>query len=122
MPVFTVCVRVKGDLLSSFVFEDHAQADAWMNSEFLSLVNEYGEFTAERSALPGSALPGLRVGDRCNVWGEASDEFVVKELIEYSPNRWGFLLRGNCVVGMKVIEISTIEEVAKCHTEFLNDD
>jgi hypothetical protein len=56
MPVFTVCIRVKGDLFGSFVFEDHAQADAWMNSEFLSLVNEYGELSAERSSLPGLRL------------------------------------------------------------------
>jgi hypothetical protein len=104
--VFTVCIRVKGDLLSSFVFENHAQADAWMNSKFLSLVDQYGELGAERSS-----LPGLRVGDRCNVWGEASDEFVIKKVLEWSPNRWGFLL-----------DNGEFEEVAKCHTEFLNND
>jgi hypothetical protein len=104
MPVFTVCIRVKGDLLSSFVFEDHAQADVWMNSEFLSLVDQYGELSAERSA-----LPGLRIGDRCNVWGEASDVFVIRKVLEWSPNRWGFLL-----------DSGEFEEVAKCHTEFLS--
>jgi len=47
--MFTVCIRVKGDLLSNFVFEDHDQADAWMNSKFLSLMDKYGELSAERS-------------------------------------------------------------------------
>jgi hypothetical protein len=103
MPVFTVCIRVRGDLWSSFVFENHSQADEWVTQELPNLVQQYNELEVERDT-----LPGLRVGDRCNVWGEASDVFVIKDLFQYSPNRWGFLL-----------DKGFSEEVAKCHTKFL---
>jgi hypothetical protein len=102
-PVFTVCVQVKGGLISSFVFESEAQADKWMKTDFVQLCKEYGKLTAQRFA-----LPGLRVGDLCNVWGEAQDQFRIVGLKKYSAERWAFIL-----------DSGWSEEVAKCHTEFL---
>lgn len=101
--VFTVCIRVSGSLQSSYVFENSKAAEQWLKSEYSKLSRKYGglKYTKE-------TLPGLKVGDVCNVWGEAKDVFVIRKLICWGNNRYGFILDNGCA-----------EEVAKCHTEFL---
>lgn len=102
-PVFHKCVSVRGGLASSFVFENEQAVQAWLKKEFLELKKEYGHLEAKTSD-----LPGLKVGDTCNVWGEAQDEFKIIDLIQYSPHRFGFILDSGCS-----------EEVAKCHQDFI---
>lgn len=97
--VFTRMASVRGGLYSSFCFQSEKDLQNWVKSEFVSLEQEYGPLE-----LAVSKLPGLKVGDTCFVWGEASDEFKIEELIEYSPHRYGFVLNSGWT-----------EEVVKCH-------
>lgn len=103
--VFNLCITVKGSFWGSFVFEDNAEQSKWMLEELPKLRKKYGDIRLLRSY-----LPGLKVGDKCNVWGEASDVFTIRKLIKRDDYRYSFLLDSGCT-----------EEVAKCHTEFLND-
>ena len=100
---FNLCISTEGDLYASFVFEDNAEQSQWMLEELPKLQKQHGELK-----LTMNYLPGLKVGDKCNVWGEASDVFIIRELIKRENYRYSFLLDSGCT-----------EEVAKCHTEFL---
>lgn len=101
--IFKIGASVSGKLCSSYCFENRKQFESWKATEFLSLVKEYGALT-----LREFELPGLKVGDQCNVHGEATDVFVIESLIQYSPHRYGFIL-----------DRGWSEEVVKCHKEFL---
>ncbi len=103
--VFKVCIKVSGGLQSSYVFENEKKSQEWIQKEFPKLQKKYGELKIRKEE-----LPGLKIGNECNVYGEAMDVFVIKKLIKYSEDRYGFLLDSGCV-----------EEVAKCHTEFLEE-
>lgn len=104
--VFTLCISTTGPLLSNFVFEDNREQAEWMLTELPKLRKQYGDDIQYRRRY----LPGLKVGDRCNVWGEASDVFTILKLIKREEYRYSFLLDSGCT-----------EEVAKCHTEFLEE-
>lgn len=101
--VFTVGIAVRGKFNSSYVFESKECADTWLNNDFPALSQEYGalEYTLVD-------LPGLKIGDRCNVYGEGTEDFEILDLKEYSPHRYGFFLSSGWN-----------EEVFKCHTAFL---
>jgi hypothetical protein len=101
--VFTLCISTSGGLLSNFVFEDSKEQTRWMLEELPKLNKKYGELQ-----LTHKHLPRLKVGDRCNVWGEASDVFTIRDIIKREEYRYSFLL-----------DSGWTEEVAKCHTEFL---
>lgn len=103
--IFTLCISTSGSLLSDFVFEDNREQAKWMLEELPKLKKKYGELRLERRY-----LPGLKVGDRCNVWGESTDVFTICELIKRGEYRYSFLLNSGCT-----------EEVAKCHTKFLKE-
>ena len=102
--IFTVGISVTGGLGSSYVFETNEEADKWLETEFPSLEKEYG-----RLKYYVCDLPGLKIGDRCNVYGDGTDAYVIEGLKQYSPNRWGFIL-----------DSGFSEEIYKCHTEFLD--
>lgn len=104
--IFTKLVRVRGGLVSSFVFENQAAVKTWIKKELPVLERTHGRLSYEVSD-----LPGLKIGDRCNVWGEARDVFTITGIKRYSDNRYGFLL-----------DSGWYEEVAKCHTEFLHQE
>lgn len=104
--IFTKKVKVRGGLLSSFVFEDQLAVKNWIKKELPLLEKKYGRLEYEVSD-----LPGLKIGDRCNVWGEAQDVFTITGIKRYSDNRYGFLL-----------DSGWVEEVAKCHTDFLHQN
>ena len=53
-------------------------------------------------------LPGLQIGDKCNVVGEGDSEFLILDIIIYSENRYCF-----------VLDAGWAEEVAKCHKDFM---
>lgn len=97
--VFTRCVRVSGNLGSSYVFADDVAVDHWLKTTLPELNAKYGQLVVSVSD-----LPGLKVGDTCHVWGEADDVFTILKLIKYSPDRYGFLL-----------DSGWSEEVAKCY-------
>lgn len=101
--VFTVGIAVRGEFNCSYVFESKEQADSWLNSDFPALSQEYGAL--EYNLVD---LPGLKIGDRCNVYGEGPEDFEILDLKKYSPHRYGFLL-----------DSGWYEEVFKCHTQFL---
>lgn len=103
--VFNLCISTSGSLLCNFVFENNEEQSKWMLEELPKLKKKYGELQLKRSY-----LPGLKVGDKCNVWGEAQDVFTIRKLIKRENYRYSFLLDSGCT-----------EEVAKCHTEFLKD-
>lgn len=95
---FVIEANVKGALISSFCFESQEEFDAWKKSDFIELQQKYGPLT-----LSEGKLPGLSVGDTCCVYGEGMEEFKIVELIEYSKNRFGF-----------VLDSGWSEEVVKC--------
>ncbi len=95
---FTIVARVTGGLGSSFVFSDETEYDVWRRTELPKLEKEYGRLTVRKDTLPGFAI-----GDRCMVYGEGFDVFEIEGLRQYSPNRYGFVLKGH-----------GCEEVAKC--------
>ena len=100
---FTVGIRVWGGLGSSYVFESRESADTWLKTEFVQLKQEYSDL--QYSVCD---LPGLKIGDRCNVYGDGNEVYEIIGIKRYSPNRWGFEL-----------DNGFSEEVYKCHTEFL---
>ena len=97
---FTKRVRVEGNLGSNFVFSGDKEVEDWKKYELPKLELQYGPLT-----ISVSDLPGLGIGDTCYVWGEGDREFTIKNLIRYSPNRYGF-----------VLDSGWSEEVAKCYT------
>ncbi len=103
---FKVCIRVSGDLHSAYVFEDNEKAKYWVKHKLPKLEREHGKLK-----LTIDDLPGLKVGDKCNVYGEAYDVFTIEKVIQYSEDRYGF-----------VLDSGYAEEVAKCHTEFINKE
>lgn len=98
---FWYLVSTKGKLLCNFVFEDKKQMDKWLEEEFPKLKKEFKvlEYTIRD-------LPGLRVGDKCHVWGEAQDVFKIEKMVKFEEHRYGF-----------VMDTGDVEEVAKCHTK-----
>ena len=96
--VFTRAIKTRGGLVSSFVFEDLRQENLWLDRVLPGLQEKYGDLKVERVA-----LPGLSVGDACHVFGEADDVFVIVGVLEYAPDRYGFLL-----------DSGVTEEVVKC--------
>lgn len=101
--IFTVGIAVRGGLHSSYVFESKEHADTWLNNDLPALSQEYGAL--EYNLID---LPGLKIGDRCNVSGEGTDDFEILDIKKYSPHRYGFLL-----------DSGWYEEIFKCHTTFL---
>lgn len=100
---FTVGIGVSGNFNAAYVFESKSAADTWLDTVFKDLICEYGELKHWIVT-----LPGLQIGDRCNVYGDGDEIYVIEGLKEYSPNRYGFILdSGFC------------EEVYKCHTNLL---
>lgn len=97
--IFTKVVRVRGNLWASYVFKDDKAVSNWLVDEFPLLEIEHGKLTYSVET-----LDGLKVGDTCMVIGEGHDLFVIKKLIVYSPNRYGFAL-----------DSGWSEEVAKCY-------
>ena len=96
---FKKCVHVSGGLCSSFVFEGSKEKDVWLASELPKLEEKYGVLVVSTSD-----LPGLKVGDKCRVFGEGEEVFVIEGLRQYSENRFGFML-----------DSGWNEEVAKCY-------
>ena len=104
--VFKVCIKVYDGLQSSYVFEDEMKAQKWIKNEFPKLKKKYASLKFRKES-----LPGLKIGDDCNVYGEGMDVFTIQKLIKYSEDRYGFLL-----------DSGSVEEVAKCHTEHLVEE
>ena len=103
MMIFTKRISTAGQLFASFVFKSQAEVNRWLAKDLPLLEAQYGALT-----LHHGDLPGLSVGDKCNVWGEADDVFVITGITQYSKDNWGFLLNNGCTEG-----------VSKCHTEYL---
>lgn len=99
MSVFTVRVSTSGGLISSFVFQDTKELADWKLNKLPKLEAKYGKLV-----LSESALPGLKIGDRCTVVGEGSEVFTIMNLKKYSDHRYGFCLDSGCC-----------EEVSKCY-------
>lgn len=105
--IFTTCIRVKGDLQSSFVFENDDEANVWIELDFkINLKKKYEFLTYKKDR-----LPGFKIGDKCNVFGEGTDAFTIIGIVEYSDHRFGFKLDNGLT-----------EEVAKCHADFLKEN
>lgn len=99
--IFTNRIRTRGALGSNFVFKNLESANEWIKKELPLLREQYGEIEFELSD-----LPGLKIGDTCQVCGEGGEEFKIVGIKKYSPNRYGFLL-----------DSGWYEEVAKCYIE-----
>ncbi len=101
--MFSYEIQVKGNLWSSFVFTDKQSAENWLTDEFPKLKSQYGTLSYTIND-----LPGLKIGDQCNVLGDGYQVYTIIGVVKYSENRYGFLLDGWCS-----------EEVGKCHTQYL---
>ena len=97
--VYTKALKVSGDLRCSYAFETQEDMDVWIKDEHPKLCKEYGKLSYSTKD-----LDGLKVGDSCWVIGEGDETFIIKELIQFSPNRPGFVLNS----GFR-------EEVVKCY-------
>lgn len=97
--IFKKCIRVRGNLWSSYVFETQEAVDTWLEYEFPKLKILHGnlQYTIED-------LDGLEVGDQCYVMGDGTDVYTIEGVFKYSPDRWGFAL-----------DAGWSEEVAKCY-------
>jgi len=101
--IFTHGISTSGGLHSHFCFTSEEARKEWKRKKIRELSEKYGNVRFEEHP-----LRGLHVGDRCNVWGEGTDEFKIKRVVKYSDDRYGFVLdNGVC------------EEVHKCHTSYL---
>ena len=98
---FTIHAKVSGGLNSNFVFSSAASLRQWQETVFPQLEKEYRH---DKLRLEVYDLPGLQIGDKCRVWGEGTDDFRIRGIIQYSPHRYGFILDSGCT-----------EEVAKCY-------
>lgn len=87
MKTFTKHVRVKGKLHSSFVFQDQAELDAWLITGYVVLCTKYGklDYTTED-------IHPLKIGDKCHVWGDGDAVYTIKELCNWYPHNYGFVL------------------------------
>jgi hypothetical protein len=99
MKIFTHAVTVSGNLLSTFEFTSKIAVDEWIAVKLPLLEKQYGklEYIIWK-------LPPLKIGDTCYVSGEGVDEFKIRELINFSEDRWGF-----------VLDSGWREEVWKCY-------
>lgn len=97
--VFYYGIAVTGGLISSFEFETKEQVEEWVKLKLPILEEKYGNLK-----FVVYDLPGLKVGDKCRVYGEGSDEFVIESIKQYSEDRWGFCL-----------DSGWSEEVYKCY-------
>jgi hypothetical protein len=102
---FSKGISVSGGLWCYFVFENEEQTKLWIEKELPKLEEEYGKLNVRTFE-----LPCLKVGDQCNVHGDAYDVYTIVGIVKYSENRYGFAL-----------DSGFVEEVAKCHTEFLDN-
>jgi hypothetical protein len=73
--------------------------NVWKETSFKDLEKMYG-----RLELNVFSLPGLQIGDTCKVQGEGDEEFKILGLMQYSTNRYGFILDNGLT-----------EEVVKCY-------
>lgn len=99
MKVFYRAVHVRGNLISTYVFEDSVEMKKWIQDILPNLRLKYGNINYSVSH-----LDGLKIGDICKVMGEGLDRFEIMGLKKYSDNRWGF-----------VLDNGTTEEVNKCY-------
>lgn len=98
-PIFTLCARVRGGFISSFVFQNEEELDEFQNKYLPEVLEpKYGKLAAEVST-----LPGLKIGDKCYCLGEGNDVLEVEDIRQIGPYRWSFGLSHGCW-----------EEVAKC--------
>ncbi len=97
--IFHYCLTTNGNLLSNFVFEETSDVEEWIEKELPKLEAKHGPL-----AYNVRTLPGLQIGDACQVYGEGEEIFRITGLIKYSPNRFGFSL-----------DSGWTEEVAKCY-------
>lgn len=98
-PVFSLVVRVRGGLQSSYVFESDKQLVNFLKKDFNELCNKYGALT-----ISVESLPKLKIGDSCLCLGEGSDVLEIIDIRKISDYRWSFALSHGCW-----------EEVAKCY-------
>jgi len=97
--VFTKDIAVRGDYSANYCFENADQVEEWFTNEWPKLQDTYADVKCTVDY-----LPGLKVGDRCQVYGEGSQYFTIEKLIKYSANRYGFIL-----------DSGWSEEVGKCY-------
>lgn len=103
VPVFTYAAKVRGGLNSNFVFETRNQYRKWLENGYLELQKKYSNLTVS-----GRSLPGLKIGDKCNVLGDADEIYEIVDLKHIGEHRYSF-----------VLNTGLLEEVAKCHKMFV---
>jgi hypothetical protein len=98
---FKYSVVVKYNLQCSYHFTSLKECSNWINVEYPKLVEKYSDLTLEIRK-----LDNLKIGDRVYVYGDGDcgEGDIIKDVIKYSDNRYGFLLDSGCV-----------EEVDKCY-------
>ena len=97
--IFTKCIDVRGNLISSYVFQNDKEVDKWLKNDYSILKEKHDNLSYNIRE-----LDSLKIGDECYVLGEGDDIFTIKGIIKFSPNRYGFIL-----------DSGWTEEVAKCY-------
>ncbi len=96
---FKYCITVRDNLWCSYHFTSLEECSNWINTEYPKLIEKHSKLT-----LDIRKLDGLKIGDNVHVVGDSDEEYIIKELVKYSDNRYGFLLDSGCT-----------EEVGKCY-------
>lgn len=97
--VFTKSLKVKGNLYSSFCFENENERSNFIKNEIPKLEKTHGKLELFKED-----LEGLKIGDKCHVWGDGDEEYIIEGIKKYSDHRYGFALSSGF-----------FEEIVKCY-------
>jgi len=97
--IFKHVIHVSGNFISSYVFTDRESMENWVINDQPLLIKKYGPLK-----YTFACLPGLQIGDLCHVRGDGDEVYRIVSLVNFSPNRYGFVLDSGCC-----------EEVQKCY-------
>ena len=105
MKTFNYGINTKGRFMCSYVFSDEQEIEVFKKTTLVELERTYGKLKLDLYL-----LPGLKIGDYCNVNGEGTDEFKIECIRKLEDFRYSFGLDNGCW-----------ESVHKCHRNFLDE-
>ena len=87
---FRITVKVAGSYSARFEFQDEGEVLEWLQDDFQSLKQRYGNLL-----IRVSGLPSLKIGQTCHVFGEGRDVFKITGISSFFPNSNSFILDGS---------------------------
>ena len=97
--MFKYYCRFRGNFYSVYEFKTKEELDRFVQVIAPEILAEH-----EGTSMITGELQPLDIGSTCHVLGEGTDEFVITGVVNYSPDRWGFIL-----------DSGWSEEIYKCY-------